>query len=138
MSRWSRLSRAPLEKLAAYQRRMGWEMKWLSSLGSDFNWDYFVSFTPEQQQQQEMYYNYRLGVFPATECPGISSFFKDENGDVFHTYSAYARGLETFLGIYNLLDIVPNGRDEAGLQYPMAWVRHRDRYEDDSFVDPYA
>ncbi len=123
------VSRAPLASIEAYKKRMGWDFNWVSSLGSDFNWDYFVSFTPEQQEQSAMYYNYRQGSFPSTEAPGISAFAKDEAGDVFHTYSSYARGLEWFLGIYNLLDIVPKGRDEADLPYPMEWVRHRDRYD---------
>ena len=133
------ISRAPIEKLQAYQRRMGWRFKWLSSLESDFNWDYQASTTPEQIEQQQVYYNYRQGAaFPATEMPGISAFYKDADGQVFHTYSAYARGLETFLGIYNLLDIVPKGRNEAELPYNMAWVRPHDQYEDGAYVDPYA
>ena len=85
-----------------------------------------------------MNYNYRYGSFPVTECPGISSFARDEAGDVFHTYSAYARGLENILGIYNLLDLVSKGRNESDLPYGMAWVRHHDRYDDESFSDPYA
>lgn len=79
-------------------QRMGWGFRWVSSLGNDFNWDYHISFTAEQVENKEMYYNYRIGGFPSPECPGISSFYKDENGDVFHTYSSYARGLENFRG----------------------------------------
>src|SRR6266567_2556387 len=132
------ISRAPLEKLEAFKKRMGWTFKWVSSLGSDFNWDYHVSFTPEQIQKGEMYYNYHAGKFPGSEAPGVSVFYKSESGEVFHTYSSFARGLENFIGAYNWLDIVPKGRDEASLSYGMQWLRHRDRYEDQSFVDPYV
>ncbi len=132
------VSRAPLENLDAYKKRMGWSFKWVSSFGGDFNWDYHVSFTPEQAQSGEMYYNYRVGKFPAAEAPGASVFYKNENGEIFHTYSSFSRGLENFLGAYNWLDIVPKGRDEAALKYGMEWVRHHDRYEDRSFVDPYV
>jgi len=133
------VSRAALDKLEAFKKRMGWTFKWVSSLGNDFNWDYHVSFTPEQIEKGEVDYNYRVGkAFPVSEAPGISVFYKDENGKVFHTYSSFARGLENFIGAYNLLDIVPKGRDEAGLSYGMQWLRHRDRYEDQSFVDPYV
>lgn len=132
------VSRAPLEKLEAFKHRMGWNFKWVSSLGSDFNWDYHVSFKPEDLEKKQVYYNYTEQSFPVTEGPGISVFYKDESGDVFHTYSSYARGLDMFLGAYHLLDIVPKGRDEAGFSYGMEWLRHHDRYGDDSFVDPYA
>lgn len=133
------VSRAPLATLNAYKQRMGWTFKWFSSLGSDFNWDFHVSFTQEDLDAGRAYYNYQEGAkFPVTEGPGISAFCKDENGDVFHTYSSFGRGLENFLGIYHFLDIVPKGRDEDGLPYGMAWVRHKDRYDDDSVVDPYA
>ena len=132
------VSRAPLEKLEAFKHRMGWNFKWVSSLGSDFNWDYHVSFKPEDLEKKQVYYNYTEQSFPVTEGPGISVFYKNESGDVFHTYSSYARGLDMFLGAYHLLDIVPKGRDEAGFSYGMEWLRHHDRYGDDSFVDPYA
>jgi len=133
------VSRAPLSKLEAFKKRMGWTFKWVSSLGNDFNWDYHVSFTPEQMKKGEMEYNYRAGKeFPVSEAPGVSVFYKDENGPVFHTYSSFARGLENFIGAYNWLDIVPKGRDEAGSSYGMQWLRHHDRYEDASFVDPYV
>lgn len=131
------VSRAQWEKLEAFKKRMGWSFKWVSSLGSDFNWDYQVSFTPEDMQKQAVYYNYTTQTFPVSEGPGISVFFKDETGEVFHTYSSYARGLDMFLGAYHLLDIVPKGRDEDGLSYGMEWLRHHDRYGDESFVDPY-
>jgi predicted dithiol-disulfide oxidoreductase (DUF899 family) len=133
------VSRAPLTTLNAYKRRMGWSFEWVSSLNSDFNWDYNVSFTQEELDGGRACYNYQEGAkFPATEGPGISSFYKDTNGDVFHTYSSFGRGLENFLGIYNFLDTVPKGRDEVGLPYGMAWVRHKDRYGDDTVTDPYV
>lgn len=130
-------SRAPLEKLLAYRDRMGWKFEWVSSLGSDFNWDYHVSFTAEQREQGTAKYNYGQQPFPVDEAPGISVFARDDGGQVFHTYSAFARGLETFMGVYRFLDIVPKGRDEGDLTYGMEWVRHHDRYGDQSFVDPY-
>jgi predicted dithiol-disulfide oxidoreductase (DUF899 family) len=120
------ISRAPLEKLEAYKRRLGWTFKWVSSLGNDFNRDYHVSFTPEEQKTA--IYNYSPSGFGSSEAPGISVFAKDEAGTVFHTYSCYARGLDMLNGAYHLLDLVPKGRDEAGLPYPMAWVRRHDRY----------
>lgn len=86
-----------------------------------------------------MHYNYRVGrAFPVAEAPGISVFFKDDTGHISHTYSSFARGLETFITAYDLLDIVPKGRDESQLKYGMEWVRHHDRYEDPSFVDPFV
>ncbi|MFQ5993449.1 MAG: DUF899 domain-containing protein [Acidiferrobacterales bacterium] len=132
------VSRAPLRKLQAFKRRMGWNFKWVSSLDSDFNWDYQVSFKPEDTEKKQVYYNYAMQSFPVAEGPGISVFFKKKSGDVYHTYSSYARGLDMFIGAYHLLDIVPKGRDEAGLSYGMEWLRHHDRYGDDTFVDPYV
>ena len=123
-------SKAPLDKIEAFRERMGWEIKWLSSLENDFNRDYHVSFTPEEQATQDVYYNYQMGGFPMTEAPGVSVFAKGDDGAIYHTYSSYARGLDMFLGVYHLLDIVPKGRDEAALPFPMNWVRHRDRYDD--------
>ena len=90
--------------------------------GQRFNWDYKVSFTPEAMEKKEMDYNYQRGFFPSTEGPGISVFAKNDAGDIFHTYSSFARGLDIFLGVYHLLDIVPKGRDEAKLTYGMEWV----------------
>ncbi len=121
------ISRAPIDKLEAYRRRMGWSFKWVSSLGSDFNRDYHVSFAPEEKAGA--YYNYQSGGFSSTEAPGVSVFLKDEGGAIFHTYSCYARGLDTLNSAYQLLDLVPKGRDEEGLPHPMAWVRRHDRYE---------
>jgi predicted dithiol-disulfide oxidoreductase (DUF899 family) len=120
------VSRAPLEKLKAYKERMGWSFKWVSSLGNDFNRDYHVSFTPEEKDTA--YYNFERRGFSSSEAPGISVFFKDEDGNVFHTYSCYARGLDMLNGAYHHLDLVPKGRDEQGLPYPMSWVRRHDKY----------
>ena len=122
-------SRAPLTKLDAFRRRMGWDFKWVSSAGNDFSRDFRVSFTEEQIDSGEIEYNYRKerGI-PGTELPGMSVFARNSAGEVFHTYSTYARGLETFLGAYRFLDIVPGGRDEDDLTFTMEWIRHRDRY----------
>jgi predicted dithiol-disulfide oxidoreductase (DUF899 family) len=129
------ISRAPLEQIEAFKKRMGWRFKWVSSFGSDFNYDYHVSFTPEQRAQGRVNYNYEQMPFPSEEGPGLSVFLK-EAGEVFHTYSSYARGLDILVGAYNFLDFAPKGRDEDGLNFTMAWVRHRDKYEDGYFVDP--
>ena len=131
------VSRAPLETLESFKTRMGWKFKWVSSLENEFNWDYDVSFKPEDLETG-VCYNYGTQAFPVTEAPGISVFYKDSDGNIFHTYSSFSRGLDIFIGAYNLLDIVPKGRDEESLTYGMEWVRHHDRYDDASFVDPYV
>jgi len=122
------VSKAPLAKLEAFRKRMGWTFKWVSSSATDFNRDYGVSFTPDERESGRAFYNYRLGHIGG-EMPGLSVFYKDGSGAVFHTYSCYARGLDMFNSAYQLLDLVPKGRDEADLPYTMAWVRHRDRYD---------
>jgi predicted dithiol-disulfide oxidoreductase (DUF899 family) len=122
------VSKAPLEKLDAFKQRMGWQFKWVSSLENDFNSDYRVSFTAEEIEEGKCHYNYRTTHFPATEGPGITAFYKDGDGDIYHTYSAYARGLDILIGAYNLLDLVAKGRDEDDLSFSMAWVDHHDRY----------
>jgi predicted dithiol-disulfide oxidoreductase (DUF899 family) len=124
------VSRAPLPQIEAFKQRMGWRFRWVSSYGNDFNQDYHVSFTPDEMAQGEVYYNYGMTEFPSEEAPGISAFYKDPGGAIFHTYSAYARGLDMLVGAYNYLDLVPKGRDEAALPWTMAWVRHHDRYGD--------
>jgi len=121
------VSRAPLSEFAPYKKRMGWRFKWVSSYGSDFNFDYHVSFTEEEEKQNKAYYNYKAQEFIHDELPGLSVFFKDDNGDVFHTYSAYARGLDILAGTYNFLDLVPKGRDEDP-DDTMSWVRRHDVY----------
>ena len=121
------ISRASLSEIEAYQKRMGWRFKWLSSHGDDFNFDYHVSFTKEEEKANKVYYNYGTGEFMSDELPGLSVFYKDENGDVFHTYSTYARGLDMLVGTYNFLDLVPKGRDE-NTESTMDWVRRHDEY----------
>jgi predicted dithiol-disulfide oxidoreductase (DUF899 family) len=123
------VSRAPLEQIEAFKQRMGWHFKWVSSSGSDFNYDYQVSASPQEKAAGKVMYNYELTEFPSEERPGASVFYENAAGEVFHTYSAYGRGLDILIGAYNLLDIAPKGRDEGGLAYTMAWVRHHDRYD---------
>jgi len=163
------VSRAPLAEIEAYQKRMGWKFKWVSSYGSDFNFDYHLSFTkkelarskvPYNYEMQEgndgtttdirtsnqeelsnweqmteekaggkVEYNYSMTEFPSEEAPGLSAFIKNETGEVFHTYSAYARGLDILIGAYNFLDVAPKGRDENALPWSMAWVRRHDEYQ---------
>jgi predicted dithiol-disulfide oxidoreductase (DUF899 family) len=123
------VSRAPLAAIESFRRRMGWRFKWVSSSANEFNADFGVSFAPGARIDGEVYYNYHMTAFPLEEAPGISVFFKDDAGEVFHTYSTYGRGVEAMMGAYNLLDLTPKGRDEEGLANPMAWVRHHDRYE---------
>jgi predicted dithiol-disulfide oxidoreductase (DUF899 family) len=130
------VSRAPLAEIEAFKKRMGWKFPWASSFGSDFNFDYHVSFTPEEKSGGKVYYNYARGEFPREEAPGASVFARDAAGEVFHTYSSYARGLDILMGTYNLLDLVPKGRDEDGLAFSMSWVRHHDRYAEGYFIDP--
>jgi predicted dithiol-disulfide oxidoreductase (DUF899 family) len=122
------VSRAPLAKIEAFKRRMGWRFPWVSSYGGDFNFDYHVSFKPDAMGA-EGDYNYAGQKIGSDEMPGASVFYKDANGAVFHTYSTYARGLDLLIGPYNFLDLTPKGRDEADLPWTMAWVRHHDRYE---------
>jgi predicted dithiol-disulfide oxidoreductase (DUF899 family) len=123
------ISRAPLAEIERFLNRMGWRFKWMSSYGSDFNYDFGVSFTPEEKAKGEVLYNYAVQRFESEELPGISVFYKDDTGDVFHTYSTYRRGVEVMMGTYSLLDLVPQGRDARDADNRMAWVRHHDRYE---------
>lgn len=133
------ISHAPYAEIAAFQKRMGWKFHWVSSYGTDFNYDYGVSFTREQRTNGGAIYNYRpITEIPSEELPGASVFSKDESGKIYHTYSAYARGLDILVGTYNFLDLAPKGRDEEGLKNTMAWVRHHDKYEGGYFVDPKA
>jgi len=130
------VSRAPLCKLEAFRKRMGWAFRWVSSFENDFNRDFAVSFTDQEIRSGQSLYNFATGPFPISEAPGLSVFYRDATGSIFHTYSTYARGLDIFLTTYNLLDVVPKGRDEEGMQ-GMAWLRHHDRYDDQNFVDPW-
>ncbi|CAM2152959.1 Thioredoxin domain-containing protein [Pararobbsia alpina] len=123
------VSRAPMEKIAAFKQRMGWEFEWVSSFGSDFNYDFHVSFTPEEQKADSVYYNYRTSPWIHDELPGHSVFYKDDEGRIFHTYSTYGRGFEEFLLTYMCLDLTPKGRDEDERKM-MGWMRHHDKYDD--------
>jgi predicted dithiol-disulfide oxidoreductase (DUF899 family) len=124
------VSRAPLAKLAAYKRRMGWRFDWVSSYGSDFNYDFHVSFTQDQIAEGRVDYNFGTitddARYHSEELPGVSVFYKDQDGQVFHTYSTYARGLDAILGGDHYLDLTPKGRCEA--DYPN-WPRRHDEYE---------
>jgi predicted dithiol-disulfide oxidoreductase (DUF899 family) len=123
------ISRAPYAKLAAYHKRMGWSFKWLSSFGSNFNYDYFASFTPDEAKNGTAYFNYEQRK-PAggEDVVGISAFAKDAN-EIFHTYSTYSRGVDMLNGAYHYIDLTAKGRDEAGHDFPQYWVRRRDEYD---------
>jgi predicted dithiol-disulfide oxidoreductase (DUF899 family) len=124
------ITRAPIDKFAPYVRRLGWRFNWASSYGNDFNFDYRVSFTKDELATGRIDYNFATIDDPKyqwDELPGISVFYKEHNGDVFHTYSSYARGLDILVGAYNFLDLTPKGRNETEI---MDWVRRHDEYED--------
>jgi predicted dithiol-disulfide oxidoreductase (DUF899 family) len=122
------ISRAPLTEILPFKARLGWAANWVSSHGTDFNFDFHVSFTEKEIAAGKVYYNYVLQEFPFEEAPGISIFARDAAGNVYHTYSTYGRGVEVVMATYNLLDLVPKGRDEDGLEYDMEWIRYHDRY----------
>jgi predicted dithiol-disulfide oxidoreductase (DUF899 family) len=124
------VSRAPLERIEAFRKRMGWDFKWVSSNRNDFNYDYHVSFTPDQIRNGAVFYNYARTKMDMSDREGVSVFYKDGSGRIFHTYSSYARGIDVLNGAYHFLDLVPKGRDEEGLSFSQAWVRHHDRYGD--------
>jgi predicted dithiol-disulfide oxidoreductase (DUF899 family) len=132
------VSRAPLEQIEAFKKRMGWRFHWVSSNSTDFNYVYQVSMTKDELEKGEVYYNYSIQKFPSEERPGASVFYKDAVGNIFHTYSSYARGLDILIGAYNWLDLTPKGRDEEGLKHRMAWVRHHDKYDAGYKVDAQA
>jgi predicted dithiol-disulfide oxidoreductase (DUF899 family) len=123
------VSRAPLDKIEAYKQRMGWNFPWVSSYGSDFNFDYHVSFTKEDLARGKVYYNYREtnSKDAHDELPGMSAFFRDETGAIYHTYSEYARGGEEILGTLMVLDRAPKGRNETGT---LSFVKRHDEYDD--------
>lgn len=123
------VSRAPIAEIEAFKKRMGWRFRWVSSFGNEFNYDYQASFTKEQVAEGAIY-NYATQRSLPEEAPGASVFYKDGGGQIFHTYSSYARGLDILVGAYNILDLMPKGRDEEGLTVGMAWVRHHDKYTD--------
>jgi predicted dithiol-disulfide oxidoreductase (DUF899 family) len=122
------VSRAPYSKLAVYEKRMGWDFKWVSSYDTDFNFDYHVSFTPEELGRKDAFYNYNLQDTHSSEREGVSVFHKDPANRVYHTYSAYARGIDMLNVAYHYLDLVPKERDEAGHEFPQFWVRRHDEY----------
>jgi predicted dithiol-disulfide oxidoreductase (DUF899 family) len=123
------ISHAPLAEILRFKKRMGWDINWVSAHGTDFNQDFHVSFPEEQVANGKVFYNFAERSVPVEELPGVSVFTKDARGTVYHTYSTYGRGVELIMGTYDLLDIVPKGRDEAALDYGMEWVRHHDRYD---------
>jgi predicted dithiol-disulfide oxidoreductase (DUF899 family) len=122
------VSRAPLPKIQAFKKRMGWSFKWVSSFGGDFNYDYHVSFRPDKSATGADVYNYAPRKMAMEELPGVSVFYKGDDGTVFHTYSCYARGLDMLNSAYHWLDLVPKGRDESE-PHKMSWVRLHDEYE---------
>jgi len=122
------VSNAAIDKLEQYRKRMGWTFEWLSSYGTSFNYDFNVSFTEEQKAAGGARYNYREMKNFSAELPGLSVFVKDAENKIFHTYSCYSRGLDNLNPSYQLLDLLPKGRDEASLDFTMAWVRRKDQY----------
>lgn len=131
------ISRAPRPEIEAFKKRMGWRFKWVSSFGSDFNYDYHVSFTPDEIRKGQVYYNYDIREFQVEELAGTSMFYKDGKGDIFHTYSAFARGSEMLGGVYGYLDHLAKGRNETGPNHDLSdWVRHHDRYGEAGLVEP--
>jgi predicted dithiol-disulfide oxidoreductase (DUF899 family) len=122
------VSRAPYRKLADYQKLMSWDFKWFSCYDTDFNFDYNVSFTSEELVRKEAFYNFTIQDPHSSEREGVSVFYKDPVGRIFHTYSAYARGIDILNTAYNYLDLVPKGRDEEGHVFPQFWVRRHDEY----------
>jgi predicted dithiol-disulfide oxidoreductase (DUF899 family) len=130
------VSRAPIDKITAFKKRMGWTFPWVSSFHNRFNYDFDVTFDPEEHARGDVYYNFTRQPFPPLEGPGLSVFYKDPaTGEIFHTYSTYGRGLDQLVGTYTLLDLVPKGRDEDDLPFDMAWVRHHDKYATGELLD---
>ncbi len=123
------ISHAPLAAILPFKKRMGWKINWVSSHGTDFNFDFHVSFTPEEMAKGKAYYNYGLFEPPCEELPGVSVFARDAKGAVYHTYSTYGRGVEFIMDTYRLIDLVPKGRNEDDLEYGMEWLRHHDSYK---------
>jgi predicted dithiol-disulfide oxidoreductase (DUF899 family) len=129
------VSRAPYPEIAAFQHRMGWQFRWVSSYVSDFNYDYHVSFRSEELASGKVYHNFELREAVSEERAGNSVFYQDSDGIVFHTYSAYGRGDELLVGAYMYLDLTPKGRNETGRGNLTDWVRHHDRYSAGGSVD---
>ena len=129
------VSRAPYNKIDAYKKRMGWDFNWVSSFDTDFNYDYFVSFTSEELTKKKAFYNFIPQDPRISDREGVSVFYKDPSGKIFHTYSTYERGLDILNTAYNYLDLLPKGRDEDGYEFPMTWVRRHDEYNKNNGVD---
>ena len=131
------VSRAPLAEIEAFKKRMGWGFRWVSSYGNDFNYDFHVSFRPEEIAQGRAYYNYEVRDVPIDELSGDSVFYRNDQGEIFHTYSTFGRGGEELLGTYRIVDMTPVGRNETGPTHTLAdWVRHHDRYGAGGHVAP--
>jgi predicted dithiol-disulfide oxidoreductase (DUF899 family) len=130
------VSRAPLAKIQTFRERMGWKFNWVSTIGNDFNRDFGVLFREQELSSGLNIYNYEREPYPVSDLPGLSVFYRDDSGRIFHTYSTYARGLDIFINAYNFLDVVPKGRDEANIGI-MSWVRHHDRYDEPGYPDPW-
>ena len=122
------ISRAPIDRLEAFRQRMGWTFTWVSSGQTDFNYDFQASFTPEQIKSGSIYYNFRHSAMDMADREGVSVFYKDPRGAIFHTYSCYARGIDLLNTAYNYIDLTPRGRDEG--HSPQSWVQYHDRYKD--------
>jgi predicted dithiol-disulfide oxidoreductase (DUF899 family) len=122
------VSNAPLDEIEAYKKRMGWTFKWVSSFGTDFNRDYHVTFTEGERAAGPVHYNYKKTTFPADEAPGVSVFYRNDEGQTFHTYSCYARGLDMLNVAYQYIDLLPKGRDEDDLPFSMGWLKRHDQY----------
>lgn len=134
--KFAAVSRAPLAEILPFKERMGWRFDWLSSYGSDFNYDFHVSFTEEQMKTGKGYYNFRETEIPVEELSGLSCFYRNKAGEIFHTFSAYGRGAEEVLGTYMLLDLTAKGRNESGPNFDLTdWVRHHDSYDAGGHVD---
>jgi predicted dithiol-disulfide oxidoreductase (DUF899 family) len=130
------VARAPLPEIETYKKRMGWHCKFVSSFGSDFNYDFDVSFTREQIVKGDAYYNYRKDKVPLEDQSGFSVFLKNDDGKIFHTYSTFGRGAEEVISTYMLLDLTPKGRNETGPNFNLTdWVRHHDRYDSGGHVN---
>ena len=129
------VSRAPISEIEQFRKRMGWDLKWVSSYNSDFNFDFNVSATPEEIEKGEVYYNYTKQKYMIEEMSGLSVFYKNPSGDIFHTYSTFGRGGEEILGTYIFLDMTPKGRNENGPNFSLTdWVRHHDKYGKGGYV----
>jgi predicted dithiol-disulfide oxidoreductase (DUF899 family) len=129
------VSRAPYAEIDAFQKRMGWQFRWVSAYANHFNYDYHVSFRPDEIASGRVYHNFERSEVVSEERAGISVFSRDGEGSIFHTYSTYGRGDELLVGAYMYLDLTPKGRNETGRGNLTDWVRHHDRYQAGGSVD---